>query len=320
MGDEVGMQSTILALLRLFRARDPETNTWVTELVADRNQWPRAHDLFDLIRDRLLVATGDAGRPHVSPDRVDRARVGQYAFEELCLKTLYNETHPRDPFDPSSPFFVAGSAIWLARTIGVPESEVLAIVAAHASPEKAYYRQVFPSYPRPTAAATRVPGRSASAEEVAREFPDLQQFPTSHPGPYERNMGDQIAGLLGLFQGCMPDATSNASGLRLAVTADRWSAGHALFDILDNRLDVAMRARDQIRYLQYELERSCLQALYNATSPVHPFAPGSPFWVAGAAFRLASAIGAPEQAVVAVLAPTAEQGAPADGGRGSGSS
>lgn len=222
----------------------------------------------------------------------------------MCLKSLYNETQPRDPFDPSAPFFVAEFAIRLARAVGGPVQDVLAIVAAHASPEKAYYRRVFPSYPRPTAAAIAFPGRAATTEEVAKEFPDLQQFPTSHPGPYERNKGDQIAGLLGLFRGSVPDFTSNASGLKLAVTPERWSAGHALFDILDNRLDVAMRARDQTRYLQYELERSCLQALYNATSTVHPFAPGSPFWIAGAALRLASAVGVPEEAVVAVLAPT----------------
>jgi hypothetical protein len=119
-------------------------------------------------------------------------------------------------------------------------------------------------------------------------------------------MGEQIAGFLGLFQGCVPDATSNAIGLKLAVAPDRWSAGHALFDIVSSRLLVAMRARDQIRYLQHELEWSCLQALYNATSPVHRFAPGAPFWIAGAALRLARAVGTPEEAVVAVLAPTAE--------------
>jgi hypothetical protein len=62
---------------------------------------------------------------------------------------------------------------------------------------------------------------------------------TITPGPVARQHGVQIAELLGLFQGRVPDATSNASGLKLAVTPDRWSAGHALFDILNNRLLVA---------------------------------------------------------------------------------
>ena len=55
MGYEVGMQSTILELLRLFRAnaRDRETNAWVSELVADRVKWPLAHDLSDQVRHRL---------------------------------------------------------------------------------------------------------------------------------------------------------------------------------------------------------------------------------------------------------------------------
>jgi hypothetical protein len=300
------MQEVILALLQLFRSRapDPETNTWVIALATDRNHWPGAHALFSRIRRRGPLNAKDFKEG-------DRVRCSQYTFEELCLKTLYNETQPRDRFDPSSPFFVAEFAIRLARAIGVPVPNVLAFVGMQANPETAIYRRVFPGYPGP-AAATSVPGRSATIEEVAKEFPDLQQFPINPPGPYERNMGDQIAELLGLFQGRVPDATSNAIVLKLAVTPERWSAGHALFDILHDRLLTAMRARDQARYLQHEFEGSCLQALYNATSPVHPFAPGSPFWVGGGALRLASAVGVPEQAVVAVLAPTAEQGAPTE--------
>ncbi len=300
------MQEVILALLQLFQkcAPDPETNAWVIALATDRNNWPGAHDLFSRIRRRGPLNAKDFKEG-------DSVRCSQYTFEELCLKTLYNETHLRGPFDPSCPFFVAGFAIRLARVIGVPVPDVLAIIAMQANPETAIYRRVFPSYPGP-AAATSTPGRSAAIEEVAKEFPDLEQFPITPPGPYEKNMGKQIAGLLGLFQGCVPDATSNAIGLKLALTPDRWSAGHALFDILNDRLHAAMRARDRIRYLQYELEWSCLQSLYNASSPVHKFAPGSPFWVAGAALRLANNVGTPEQAVVAILAPTVEQRAPAD--------
>ena len=131
MGYEVGMQSEILALLKLFRerARDPETNTWVTAVVADQDQWPRAHDLFTLVRNRLLVASGDAGRPPMALDRPDRARVCQYVFEEFCLKTVFNETDTRCPFDSCSPFWIAGSAIQLARELGVPVEAVVAVIA-----------------------------------------------------------------------------------------------------------------------------------------------------------------------------------------------
>src|SRR5262245_269594 len=118
------MQEVILALLQLFRGRapDPETNAWVIALAADRNNWPGAHDLFSRIRRRGPLNDKDFKEG-------DRVRRSQYTFEELCLKTLYNETSPRDPFDPSSPFSVAGSAIRLARAIGVPEPDVLASLA-----------------------------------------------------------------------------------------------------------------------------------------------------------------------------------------------
>lgn len=128
MGYEVEMQSTILALLRLFRerARDSQTNAWVIELVADQDKWPRAHDLFDLIRNRLLEVTGDAD---TAPVQVDPARVLQYAFEELCLKAVFNETDTEYPFDACSPFWVAGSAVQLARALRVPAEAVIALIA-----------------------------------------------------------------------------------------------------------------------------------------------------------------------------------------------
>jgi hypothetical protein len=131
MGYELELQSTILALLRLFRehAHDSQTNAWVIELVADQDKWPRAHDLFDLIRNRLLEASGDAGRPAVQPGQGDRARVLQYAFEELCLKTVFNETDTEYPFDACSPFWVAGSAVQLARALRMPVEAVIALIA-----------------------------------------------------------------------------------------------------------------------------------------------------------------------------------------------
>jgi hypothetical protein len=133
MGYEVGMQSAILALLRLFRerARDSETNAWVFELVAERDKWPRAHDLFDLVRQRNLVATQDGGRP-LPTDQVDWAKACQYQFEEDCLKAIFNETNTTAPFDSSSPFWIAGSAIHLARALGVPENAVVAVIAPNA--------------------------------------------------------------------------------------------------------------------------------------------------------------------------------------------
>src|ERR1043166_342599 len=166
------MQEVILALLQIFRERapDPESNAWVITLAADRDHWPGAHDLLSRMRRRCPLNDKDFKEG-------DRVRRSQHTFEELCLKTLYNETHPRDPFDPSSPFSVAGCAIRLARTIGVPVAEVLASVRMQANPETVCFHRVFPNYPGP-AAATSLSGRLAASEEVAKEFPDLHQFPT----------------------------------------------------------------------------------------------------------------------------------------------
>jgi hypothetical protein len=46
-------------------------------------------------------------------------------------------------------------------------------------------------------------------------FPDIHGFPKSHPGPYERQMGNSIAALLRLFAGRVPDQESNARVLEL---------------------------------------------------------------------------------------------------------
>jgi len=131
MGYEHGMQKQILALLDLFRdgAPDQETHKLVADLVADESRWLDAHDLFDLIRRKLLTATKDKGRATMPTDPVELARVYQYSFEELCLKAVFNETSTQIPFDTDSPFWVAGSAIKFARKLGVPIERVLAIIA-----------------------------------------------------------------------------------------------------------------------------------------------------------------------------------------------
>jgi hypothetical protein len=112
------MAGDIVALLRLFEphAADPETAARVAALAADRAQWPDAHRLFDEVRRRWL---GTA----------DTLRQGQYAFEELCLKTLYNETAAVDPFDSDSPYYVVPCALGRARQVGVPVQRVIDIVA-----------------------------------------------------------------------------------------------------------------------------------------------------------------------------------------------
>jgi hypothetical protein len=109
------MGRSIAALLRLFRNRvpDAESAAKVAELACTPDRWSAAHAVFDEIRRRLLKHNGDT----------PRAR--QYAFEELCCKSLYNAAAADDPFDGSSPFFVAPAAFSLAEALGCPTESVV---------------------------------------------------------------------------------------------------------------------------------------------------------------------------------------------------
>jgi hypothetical protein len=132
-------------------------------------------------------------------------------------------------------------------------------------------------------------------------FPNIQSYPHGHPNPNERNMGQVIAQLLRLFVGHVPDPESASRVAELATTTARWSAAHAVFDEVRTRLLAAIEIKDRLRAAQYSFEELCCKALYNATEPDDPFDPSSPFWVPGAAFELARAVGLPCEAVAAAL-------------------
>jgi len=123
------MGKRIVGLLRLFTGRvpDAESNARVLELATTPRSWSAGHAVFSAVRSRLLDAI----------DAKDRVREAQYSFEELCCKALYNATSPRDPFDPSSAFFVAGLALGLARAVGVSIEAVAAVLAPDAEPHTA---------------------------------------------------------------------------------------------------------------------------------------------------------------------------------------
>jgi hypothetical protein len=121
MGYEARMQCDILALLELFRGRvpDSETHARLRDLVANRDTWAQGHDLFDWVRERNLMAIKSG----------DRVRECQYCFEEVCLKSLYNETDTIAPFDSCSPYWIVKNALLLARELGVPVQKVVDVVA-----------------------------------------------------------------------------------------------------------------------------------------------------------------------------------------------
>jgi hypothetical protein len=135
-------------------------------------------------------------------------------------------------------------------------------------------------------------------------FPRIHYFPERDPGPYERQMGTYIVGLLRLFAGRLPDAESHARVVELAAAPSRWSAGHAVFDEIRHRLLTAMDRGDRLRSGQYSFEESCCQAMYNATVPPDPFDPSSAFFVVAQALGLAQLVGLPLDAVAAVFAAT----------------
>jgi hypothetical protein len=143
-------------------------------------------------------------------------------------------------------------------------------------------------------------------------LPDLENSKwlgqLSDPGPYERGMGQTIAGLLRLFAPLVADRETNRLVLALAEQPDRWSAGHAVFCAVRER--TLGRVGMPENAAQYAFEESCAQAVYNAvalagstwTNDCPPaFDPSAPFFIAPAALRLARRLGIDEDAVLTAL-------------------
>jgi hypothetical protein len=100
-------------------ASDRETIEELFRIIGDRQRWKEAHALFGRIRDKTLRA--DA--------RGNQKLIAQYCFEEICAKSIYNESGTDAPFDSDSPFWVVPLAIQAARELGIDQNRVLAAVA-----------------------------------------------------------------------------------------------------------------------------------------------------------------------------------------------
>ncbi len=105
--------AAILAPLTFFETRceDKDTLRKLITLANDRSRRKQAHALFNEIRNKTLAAQR----------RDDQLAVAQYAFEEICAKTLYNITHEPAPFDPDSPFWVLPRALKLGQMLGITD-------------------------------------------------------------------------------------------------------------------------------------------------------------------------------------------------------
>jgi hypothetical protein len=111
------------ALLGLFseKCEDRTTLDEMSHLLIsiDRGRWAKAKGVFDSIRQKTRAAEKEGLQ----------TKIAQYAFEEVCAKTVYNLSGALAPFDPDSPYWIVPSAVVLARTLGVDELDVLRVVA-----------------------------------------------------------------------------------------------------------------------------------------------------------------------------------------------
>ncbi|MFN4097013.1 MAG: hypothetical protein ACK4GG_09615 [Sphingomonas sp.] len=82
-------------------------------MASNKGRWRDAHGLFQGIRQKTLAAER----------RGDELRLAQYAFEEICAKTLYNLSRAPAPFDPDSAFWVLPLAIRLGARLGLDRPE-----------------------------------------------------------------------------------------------------------------------------------------------------------------------------------------------------
>ena len=98
-------------LFSLFEPLRDDTQSLraLAEMAADHDSWRNAHGLFQDIRQKTLAAEKER----------DTLRLAQYAFEEICAKTLYNLSGSPAPFDPESPFWVIPLATQLGAILGL---------------------------------------------------------------------------------------------------------------------------------------------------------------------------------------------------------
>jgi hypothetical protein len=108
-------------LVALFSTRPLDSSTLreLATLIVDEERWGSAHDLFQRIRAKSLVAER-------SNSEVASA---QYRFEEACAKTLYNLSGREAPFDADAPYWIVPTALLLAKAVGLAEIEVTSRVA-----------------------------------------------------------------------------------------------------------------------------------------------------------------------------------------------
>lgn len=113
--------AAMLEMLSVFggACKDVETLSRLSKMASDRGKWVGGHSLFQDIRQKTLSAE----------KRGDRQAMAQYAFEEICAKTLYNLSGSAAPFDADSAFWIVPLGVALGRELGFVEpSQVTALL------------------------------------------------------------------------------------------------------------------------------------------------------------------------------------------------
>jgi hypothetical protein len=121
MNRRASLLRSLTDLVALFSARSLDSSTLqeIAALVSDEEHWGSAHDLFQRIRAKVLMAERSNSE----------AASAQYRFEEACAKTLYNLSGHKAPFDADAPYWIVPTALALAKIVGLPEIEVTSRVA-----------------------------------------------------------------------------------------------------------------------------------------------------------------------------------------------
>ncbi len=105
--------AAMLEMLTVFKGvcKDVETLDRLMKMASDREKWAGGHSLFSDIRQKTKRAD----------EQGDPLQIAQYAFEEVCAKTLFNLSGSSAPFDPDSPFWIFPLGVALGREIGFTE-------------------------------------------------------------------------------------------------------------------------------------------------------------------------------------------------------
>jgi hypothetical protein len=92
---------------------DRDTLDELLRVIDDDRHWKEAHAMFRRIRRKRLRADASG----------DQRLIAQYCFEEICAKSIYNESDESEsaPFDSDSPFWVVPFVFNAARELGKPE-------------------------------------------------------------------------------------------------------------------------------------------------------------------------------------------------------